>query len=550
MDTIQKKILWSSIAIFLLTIGCALLIRTGGDLFLQPAFSHLFARYDLSSAILSITILIIGFFLSQKMPAAMMDKCLDFIGDNLLKISFFFFIAMAVGAYFVYHHHPLCMDEYMPYFQARTFAEGKLWGQYPPQLVPWLLRPGFFSVFSTETGRVVSDYWPGFALLLTPFVKLGVPWLLNPIISAGTLFVGFYYTKKIFQDSSAASWCVLLTLSSTVFIINGISFYSMSAHLLLNLLYSTLLLNISPLKLFLAGVVGSFALVLHNPMPHFLFAIPWLIWIALKPNRSKNLGMLFLGYLPLSLLLGFGWVQLKIFIQTKSNLQPLIPNDTIGASFAERISAILKSSLNLPSFEILWFRLLGLLKIFAWSLPGLPILAVFGIKYIRGNTHLKLWGWSALSTLAGYMFVRFSQGHGWGFRYFHSAWFALPLLSTACLASFPISQTSWKKIIFTLTLLSLLFSTTLRFYQVHQFTGQHISQLPQLPDEGRYICFLDSSYGYYVNDLVQNDPFLRDPVIYMWKTDIQKDREMMQNFFPEARQISVTKGYILWRLPE
>ena len=34
-----------------------------------------------------------------------------------------------------------------------------------------------------------------------------------------------------------------------------------------------------------------------------------------------------------------------------------------------------------------------------------------------------------------FLFVWADQGHGWGFRYFHSAWLALPLLATAFLYS-------------------------------------------------------------------------------------------------------------------
>jgi len=36
-------------------------------------------------------------------------------------------------------------------------------------------------------GRIVSTYWPGFALLLVPFSALRVPWLLNPLLGGATL---------------------------------------------------------------------------------------------------------------------------------------------------------------------------------------------------------------------------------------------------------------------------------------------------------------------------------------------------------------------------
>jgi hypothetical protein len=42
-------------------------------------------------------------------------------------------------------------------------------------------------------------------------------------------------------------------------------------------------------------------------VPHILFALPWLIWLALRPRRILLITCIAAGYAPLCLLLGLGW---------------------------------------------------------------------------------------------------------------------------------------------------------------------------------------------------------------------------------------------------
>ena len=48
-------------------------------------------------------------------------------------------------------------------------------------------RPGERHVPPDQTGRIVTAYWPSFALVLAPFTWLGIPWACNPLLSAGTV---------------------------------------------------------------------------------------------------------------------------------------------------------------------------------------------------------------------------------------------------------------------------------------------------------------------------------------------------------------------------
>ena len=82
------------------------------------------------------------------------------------------------------------------------------------------------------------------------------------------------------------------------------------------------------------------------------------------------------------------------------------------------------SSLGLAS------RPMDLIKLWLWSVPGMMALALVGGWQLRRER--SVW-WaiagSGLLTYFGYFLVPFDQGHGWGARYFHSAWLVLPLLA-------------------------------------------------------------------------------------------------------------------------
>ena len=54
---------------------------------------------------------------------------------------------LSVGTLVAYKNHPLSMDEYADWFQSRVFAAGSLAGQWPPELVDWLLPKIFQGSF-------------------------------------------------------------------------------------------------------------------------------------------------------------------------------------------------------------------------------------------------------------------------------------------------------------------------------------------------------------------------------------------------------------------
>jgi hypothetical protein len=433
-------------------------------------------------------------------------------------------LVLAGAALLVYRAHPLSMDEYAPLFQARVFARGHLAAQVPPELVPRLVPPIRWFIEASPSGAMLSAYWPGFALLLTPFVWLGCPWLLNPLLAGAALLLVWRLARQLWPGTDAAGWAVLFAAASPAFSVNAISYYSMTAHLAASLAFAALMLEN---RLFLAGVVGSLALSLHNPFPHLLFGLPFIAWTAWRPQRVRNLLRLAAGYAPGLIVLVGGWMWYRA--------QVTAPIETQKGLLAG-LDVVRKYAFTTPSFDLLLARTMSLAELASWAVPLLLPLAVLGAMRCRTNPGARLVAFSALLTALGYMFVPYNQGHGWGYRYFHSAWAALPLLAAGAVESAGATG-RLRRVALVAALCSMVLGTGLRFAQVRTFIDAHLAQLPPpAAAGGREVIFVDTRRGSYSIDLVQNDPFLDNDRWILLSHGEAQDARFMHAFFPGSRR--------------
>ncbi len=522
-------------------------LRQGGVLpGMTAIFYVLFAFEDYGSTVCELLILGAAVFVASRVPAR---GVLRMAGEHPLLIAAISAAALSAGALFVYHDHPLSMDEYAAYFQSQVFAAGHLTGEFPLAQKDWLIPPGFqdfFLTISADTGQVASSYWPGHALILAPFTALGIPWACNPILSALTVLIIHRLAMNIFAETEAAGLAVLLTVCSPIFFGIGISYYSMPAHLLANSLYALLLVRPTPRRALAAGFVGSIALCLHNPVPHTLFAVPWLIWIGTRRGGIRLLALMCLGYLPLSLVIGVGWFELI------HHLRNAAANAGTPAGTLESFQSTL-SIFAPPTPIVLLGRFIGVAKTWVWDVPGLLILAVCAAVRWRRSAPCMLLAASALTTLMGYVFFPADQGHGWGSRYFHSAWMAIPLLATAALfrptgtaatpaepASPPdrtFEDTDTKSYLVACAVLTLTFGIGIRAWSMQRFMAQDLNQIPHYIGTERRVVIFDPTLTFYGADLIQNDPWLRGNEIRMFTHGAAADREMMARYYPAMHQV-------------
>jgi len=508
---------------------------TGNPLGFAPAFWYLLSAYDTHGNVL-LCALAAGAFALRRQPSVL--GAVRYATDRPWTIAAWMFLLLCAGSIRVYHDHPLSMDEYSAVFQARAFAAGKLSGALPPDLLDRLVPPFFQNYFfsvSRSSGEISSRYWPSFALLLAPFAWLDIPWALNPAIGALTLPALHRLTQQVTGSREAAGWAIALTAASPVFIVSSISYYSMPAHLLCNLLYAMLLLRPSVPRALLAGIVGSVALTLHQPAPHLLFCLPFLAWLLVRRKSLPVLGALALGYLPLGLLLGVGWHD--HLLELARGAQSAAPALS-GPAVVDSLGTTIGAAITFPRTVTIEARIAGLSKVWTWGALGLMVLAASGYWSARARTEVRLLGAALATTFFGYFLVTSDQGHGWGYRYLHSAWFVLPVFASIALSGAPGTRpgaelramAAWG------TALSLALANALRLVQVEAFMDRHLAQVPPLTRSADRahpeLVFIDIRSGFYTQDLVQNDPFLRAPRVVMMSGGPASDAALAARRFP------------------
>jgi hypothetical protein len=501
---------------------------------MTPIFRHLLMVDDSKTAWLTLAVCIVAAFWKNPMPLL---KAIDFVGLHVTMVVTATVALLALGAVFVYHNDAFCMDEYAAVFQAKTFAAGRLTAQLPQSVINWLIPPGFngaFLVASRSTGQAMEAYWPGFSLILAPFEFLGIPWLCNSTLAGIAIFLVHRITLEITDDWRAAGWAVLFTLASGAFAAYAISYYSMQAHLTANLLFVWLLLKPTPYRAFGAGVVGSLALVLHNPLPHVLFATPWIIAFARSKDERRSFFALILGYLPLTFLLGAGWLFLREIV-TSGNSGFNVIGDNINAVF------------RLPNSSMIDIRVAEIAKMWIWAVPCLFLLAVLGRLRRGDDWRVRLLTQSAVLTFVGYVFFIFDQGHGWGYRYFHSAWGAVPILAACAMTARSESNDLLAAFAGAAAILNLVLVVPVQMMQMDGIVTRHSAQLPPPRRPGNNVYFVRDG-GFYRADLVQSDPLLRADDLILFSGGDVLDAELMRQNWPTAVLVNRGLGVEEWNL--
>lgn len=538
-------------------IGRDLLGKVKGDVYNLRAFQHLFVRFDLPGAAWGAGVLVGALLLVRFVSATRADAVAEWIGAHRRMVALLVVALLSVLAPVVYQDYPLAIDEFAPYLQAQVFAAGKLYIQYPPELISRLLPVGnqFFRL-STITGQAIEGNYPSWAAILTPFMWLGVPWLANPIACGGVVLLMGKAADRLFPDQpTAAGWAILLTIASPVVTLNALSYYTMNLHLLVALAYAVLLLQPTPMRLVAAGLVGSLGLTLNNPLPHAVNAVPWILWIAWRPGRVRHLALLGAGYLPAVAIAAF-WLHAHGQVPLPS--AAAVPTEApVSRSLMEGILDQLRNgALGVPEkasdlVPFLTIRAIWLSKVYLWSVPGLACIALLGFLHRRADPRFRVLAGSFACIAAAYLFVKVDQGHGWGSRYFHPAFGVLPLLGTAWLLSDPVGI-RWRRYFLVLAAASLCVLTPLRMGQARTFIAEARAQTPEHDPSRPQVVFValrPAPGRYYPWDAVRNDPFLRGNTLVLPSSGDAADAELVERMHPGATLASGGLHGTVWNLP-
>lgn len=468
--------------------------------------------------------LVFGVWMTRKPRSIRIPDATD---RRLLLVALVVFGLLAAGTLLVFGTLPATPDEQAALFQARLFSEFKIIGQYPTGLVDQMLLPAYHNtmILVGSDGRAISVYWPGWALLMTPLVWFGVPWLLGPAMAGmGVFLIG--KLAKLLVGAQAGFVAVLLAVTSGAFILNGMSLYPAVGHLTLSLLYAWLLLRGGTRDCILAGLVGGLALAFNNPFPHAAFALPWVLWLLSDPARRNRLIPLALGYLP-GLVALVGWVLLQSTLPTNGS-------NAATAAWIDRMSLLI----NIPTIAIVGQRFWELVRVWAWSAPGLLLLAWIGWRRTRGQIGLQLLGASFVATVVLYAVFPSGQGLGYGARYYHVSWGVLPIL-----AAVPLTAIGWERLrdlALAAAIVGLMLVVPLELSYGHGLAAISTEPMSELSVSGVNLCFVDFDKVRAPGLTLNNDPTTAGFIVLI-SHGSTADQALVDRYFPGARLVIRTE---------
>jgi len=193
------------------------------------------------------------------------------------------------GTYLVMQNYPLTRDEHMVVFDQGTFAAFELyrllpaqWSGFGPALVP------NFMLDAPGDAMLASAYMPGNAMMRAAFGSILDPALMNPVLAAVGFVLLYRIARRLFADAPGAVWVALAAYAlSAQMLVNAMTTYAMTAHVVLNLLWLVLFLRGGRWAHLGAMLVGAWAIGLHQIVFHPLFAGPFIL--TLLPQRRFGL---------------------------------------------------------------------------------------------------------------------------------------------------------------------------------------------------------------------------------------------------------------------
>jgi hypothetical protein len=391
---------------------------------------------------------------------------------------------------FVGRGFPIAMDEYGSWLQARLVRDGTLVGRLPQSWVSFRdsLTPVFVQSGSSPDTWVLS-YLPGYSVLLAAADAAHLISWLNPILNAVALIALWGVARHRWPgDAETQTVAVLALALSTQFQLAGTTLYSMPAHLAFNMVWLWGYTRGGAARLIM-GPVGFFASILHQPIPHPLFALPFLFRMVRKREWSM------LGYLS-------GWylAAIVVFIAWSG-----LGGGANGAPF------------GIPSTANFTVLAMHVITILTWQTPVTGLLLLISLRRwsLLDEVDHDLFGGLAISLVLYLFFVLVTQGHGYGWRYGHQVLGNLALLAA----------TSWRQLresldaprlralVVSSVLVTCIVQVPWRTIQAAKISRPFIAAHQWLAGQTSRVVLVPTDSLWYGRDLIRNTPDLRTPIL-------------------------------------
>ncbi len=531
-ETISLKLI-SGLLVLVAMTGLLLIVTINNFYPFDPTRSSVFFLFTARYEIIFVGLLSISALLIPVCGKLSWEK-INFPWKNrpgrwawLLSLGVTGFCAM--GTFLFYQRFPLCMDEFWMQLGAKGFAGGLAKIPLPENLHPYAEAVVAHMGLIGDAGSwQASNYLPTYAMILAVFYRLGLEWIFNPLCAGLTVWLSYWVAGLIWpKDRQAPLVAAVFTAFSCQYLIVGMSLYAMAAYPPLHLLWLGLYLKRYYWALPLLGII---IMGIHQPVVHALLIWPFLLRM-MRRREWKAWSYLVLMY-GLSSIFWFFWI---------SHMQP----ETDFAQVPSRFFHFLP--ITLP------YRILEVLHIFNWNMLLCAPLFLLALRLLRFfDDTMRDLAYGLGGVLLFYSFFLFTQGHGWGGRYFHPNLPAFIFLSVAAwrlLKEDIGKQVAWNLVFYAISV-AVLIQLPARCWQVSDFITPYRKGAELIRSYQTDYVIADTRGIYYGVDLIRNDPYLVEkPIVfnkyYMDPEDIEVLRQrgtVAEVGFEELRELGLMEA--------
>lgn len=414
------------------------------------------------------------------------------------------------GTELVFGGYHLTRDEVMAEFDATIFRAGKVFAPVSPDWQPYAaaLEPRFMLPIRGAAG-FVSAYLPGNAWFRAVVGLIGDPNWTSPLLAAAAVCAAYAVARTLWPTRpGAAIVATLILATSSQVLVTAMTSYAMTAHLALNLIWLWLFLRGRPLDHIAALGIGFLATGLHQLIFHPLFVAPFVLGLWLR-RRYRPAIFYTLGYATICAFWILYW-QVVLTIE-RGDLEI-----ATGVGPVRFISEVVTLLLSFDWSGSIGLTLKNLLRFVAWQNPAALLLVVPAWSAIlrRDGIARELAAGCLLTLVAMFVILPY-QGHGWGYRYLHGLIGNLSLLGgygwIALADRFGADETRRAAtIIAVASACSALFLLPMHFYQAYCFAAPYARASKAIERAGTDIVIVDKIDMLFGEDLIRNDPFLRN----------------------------------------
>lgn len=457
----------------------------------------------------AVALMLAAFLRLPPVPTRWMEMAESAGPFRLALVLFAATAIVALGSRFAAVAFAYSRDEAMAVFDAAILSSGRLLARIPPewQAYAGAMQPEFRLPVPGDVAWV-SSYLPVNAAIRAALgLVLGSP-LVNAMLMLAAL-AGLLGVARRLWPRRPDAWtvAVLLLATSSQALFMAMTPYAMSAHLALNLVWLWLFLRDTRGSHAAAMLVGFFACGLHQVVFHPLFVAPFLLQAVLS-RRWTVAGFYGAGYAAA----GLFWILYWQLLLGWYGIEPPTGGAAGVGEFGGRVAALLGSF----SFGGLDTIAQNMLRFAAWQNPMLIVLGAAGtVAIVRARDHTwPLVAGLALTLLAMFVLLPY-QGTGWGYRYLHGL-----LGNAALVAAFgwmsltdqvmkDERRSAWS-VMAAGAVVSILILMPVHALQMRRTHEPYARAFAAIAGSRGEAVIVDSTEVFYGNDLVRNDPFLRN----------------------------------------